>query len=223
MKATINNLILWVCVGVFCVAFTSKNGRAEEIPSKVGQDQTAASKEKPQCGDDTLPQVVKALIGVRLPPLFVGVKQAGILSFIEVNGAVIADSADENGSVIAYSEGVFKGKWTVFFVERIFHPDRSKVILDARILPADLLDWRMVNGEPAPNIGQYKFSGRCRANKEDARTILGLVRPERGKEDCAHFSSRIKQAWEMDRERNCLLPVATQGLKCEYITMNDCY
>lgn len=205
-----------ITFGVVCL---SQIATADSAPIAVG----TASVGKAQCGNDSLPSEVKALIGMKLPPKVAGMKQAEIPGFIEVNGAVLADSGEKNISVLAYSEGVLDGEWAVFFVERIYNPDRTKEVLDARILPANLLDWRLVNGKPMENNGQYRLSGRCHANGEDTRVILGLIKPERGKEDCGHFSRRIKQAWEMDLKSSCLVPIAIQGLKCEYITMNDCY
>lgn len=175
-----------------------------------------------QCIGDSLPPEVRTLIGMKLPPKIVGMKQAGIPGFSRVNGALLVDSGEKTDSVLAYSEGLFEGKWSIFFLERIY-PDMSIEILDAQVLPANLLDWRLVNGKPEGNSGRFRLSERCRANDKDERIILGLVKPEHGKEDCAHFSKRVKQAWQMDMKSGCLTPIATSGLKCEYITMNDCY
>lgn len=178
---------------------------------------------KAQCVGDSLPPEVRALIGMKLPPKGVNMAPASIPRFFEVNGALLVDSGEKADSVLAYAEGLFEGKWPIFLLERIYHPDRTMEILDARVLPANLLDWRLVNGKPERNSGHFRLSERCRVNDKDERVILGLVKPEHGKEYCAHFSKRVKQAWHMDMKSGCLAPIATQGLQCEYITMNDCY
>lgn len=224
LKKSISISLLLVC-GLAMQSCSACEGMGSLPPKNIAKatDKGVSSAINSQCGDDSLPPEVKALIGKKLPPKIAGISPSEIPNFIEANGALLVDSGDTAISVLAYSEGVLAQKWPVFFMVRIYHPSRETEILDARILPANLLDWRLKNGVVEENSGHYKLSGRCRANKEDARIILGLVRTERGKEGCSHFSRRIKQAWQMDVKSGSLALVATQGLQCEYITMNDCY
>ena len=224
LKKIVSASLLIVCGLAMqsCSARDEKEALQSETKAKA-TDEKGVSAINAQCGDDSLPPEVKALIGKKLPPKVSGMKQAEIPKFIDVGGALLVDSGEAVTTVLAYSEGVFAGKWTVFFMERTYQPSQEKEILDARMLPANLLDWRLKNDIPEGNSGQYKLSGRCRINDKDERVILGLVRPERGKSDCAHFSKRIKQAWQMDMKLGCLIPIATKDLQCEYITMNDCY
>lgn len=172
--------------------------------------------------DEPLPPEVKKLIGMKLPPEIINMKQREIPGFVTVRGGILAGPEKEDTSAITYAEGLLDEKITVFFIERIY-PDRTMEILDARLLPAALLSWRLEEGKPTRGSGRYRLSAHCRVNKSNSRNILGLIRPEEGKESCAHFSRQIKQAWRLDTDSSRLVSISSKELECEYITMDSCY
>lgn len=149
-----------------------------------------------QGADEVMPPEVKAIIGMKLSPKVVGRKQAEIPGFHRITGALIGQD-ELQGNMLAYDEGVVGDKWPVFIVVRIAS-DQSAEILDAQMLPANLIEWRLVDGNRKYLEGRYRFSVNCKIEEEDKRLIMGLVKPEKGKSDCAHFSRRVKQAWQVD-------------------------
>jgi hypothetical protein len=173
-----------------------------------------------QCADEPLPPEVKALIGMKLPPKVVGKKQALIPDFKEVGGALV-DTDEKQGSSLAYSEGVVGNKWPVFIVERIAS-DRSAEILDAKMLPENLIEWRHDDGNIKFLKGRHTFSEDCHTEEQGTQLIFGLVKPEKGKSDCAHYSGRVKRAWQVDRQSGQITPIPTKGIKCEY-GISSCY
>lgn len=174
-----------------------------------------------QGADDVLPPEVRALVGMKVPPKIVGKEPSPIPDFYYLGGALVDEDVKQDSS-LAYSEGVVAGKWPVFIVRRIAS-DRSAEILDARVLPDNLIGWRF-NGKDIEYLkGRYTFSEHCQIEEKDLQLIFGLVKPEKGKSDCAHFSRRVKLAWQIDRQSGRITSIPTKGVKCEYITMSACY
>jgi hypothetical protein len=192
------------------------------------------------CGDAPLPPEVQALIGMKLPPVRVEGKdikmhpdikqrpdfvfmQTHIPGYTHIEGN-IASLKDKPGSQLWYETGFIGGKWPVLLVRRL-HKDMSYEILDAQMLPANLIEWTFANGKLQDVKGRFRLSGYCQiGNKEDvSRTIVGLIKPEKGKSDCSHDSRRVKQAWEIDQQSGHVAPISTQGLQCHYLMMYDCF
>lgn len=200
MKTTMRSLICVVLAVAGGLAMLAGNARGAEV---------------------AMPPEVKALIGMKLPPKIVGRTPADIPGFYQMSGALIW-TEEKQGNALTYDEGVVGDKWPVFIVGRI-SSDKSAEILDAQMLPANLIEWRLDNGNRKYLEGRYRFSVNCKIKEKDTRIILGLVKPEKGKSDCAHFSSRVKLAWQVDRQSGRITPMPTKGMKCEYITMSACY
>ncbi len=171
--------------------------------------------------DEPLPPEVKKLIGMKLQPKVVGRVPAHIPGFYEVTGALLGqDERHENE--LAYGEGVVANKWAVFIVER-FLADKSVEILDAQMLPENLIEWRIDEGNRKYLEGRYRFSVNCHTEEKASHHIFGLVKTEKGKSDCAHFSKQVKLAWRVDRQSGRITPTSSKGMRCEYITMSACY
>jgi len=89
------------------------------------------------------------------------------------------------------------------------------------------VEWRLVEGKVVPVSGRYRLSTSCEFKKQAKDVsryvrLLGLVKPEKGKANCAHDSGQIKQAWGINKESGRIESITTKGLKCPYITMDDC-
>lgn len=194
------------------------------------------------CGDIPLPPEVQALIGMKLPPVrvegkdikmapwaraklppdYVRMSPARIPGFIYAGGALFYSyDKDQPKDELGYSEGLADGKWPVFTIERIYE-DKSTEILDVQMLPAELLEWQFVDKQRKDLKGRFRFSESCRTGSEDNRIIFGLVKPERGKSDCGHFSRRVKMAWLIDTQTGRIKPISTHSLQCYFLTMNEC-
>jgi hypothetical protein len=193
-----------------------------------------------QGADDKLPPEVRVLIGMKLPavriegtdikrapwakPLssdYVRMSPARVPGFIYAGGALVYEN-DKSINWLAYSEVLADGKWPVFIIERIYE-DKSTEILDAQMLPAKLLEWPYVDKQLKHYLeDRFRFSESCRTGSEDNRIIFGLVKPERDKFDCGHFSRRVKIAWLIDPQTGRIKPISTQGLQCYFLTMSEC-
>lgn len=200
MRKTMRGLIIAVLAVVGDIALQAGNARAT---------------------DEAMPPEVKKLIGMKLPPKVAGRVPALIPDFYEVTGALVGQDEHQENE-IAYSEGVVGNKWKVFIVERI-STDKSVEILDAQILPENLIEWRLDDGNRKYLEGRYRFSVNCHTKEKSSQIIFGLVKPEKGKSDCAHFSRRVKLAWQIDRQSGRITLMPTKDMKCEYITMSACY
>lgn len=190
-----------------------------------------------QGADDALPPEVRALIGMKLPPVrvegkdikslkplppdYVRMVPASVPRFIDTGGALFYES-DKPKYSLAYSEGLADGKWPVFITERIYE-DKSTEILDVQMLPAELLEWPYEDKQLKHYLAdRFRFSESCRSGSEDSRIIFGLVKAEQGKSDCGHFSKRVKMAWLIDPQTGRIKSLSTHGLQCYFLTMGEC-
>lgn len=186
------------------------------------------------------PPEVQALIGMKIPPrtkmVRVTNKQTGETQEMEkMAPGVIPGFTDVGGEMLAYSKdsyaiGLKEGfihKIPVFVVDRLDYKNFNLKIVDAQALPPELLEWRLVAGKIDYVSGRYRLSADCEfkdKTKDVSRYVrlLGLVKPEKGKTDCAHNSDQVKQAWGIDGRNSRIESIPTEGLKCAYITMDDC-
>lgn len=188
------------------------------------------------CGDMQLPPSVQNLIGMKLQPVhvkgkniksikplptdYVSVYPAVIPGFINVGGALFFENTNPKYS-LAYNEGFADGKWPVFLIERIYE-DMTKEILDVQGLPEKLIEWK-IDGQQARYIkGRFRLSENCRFGDENDLNIFGLVKPEQKKSNCGHFSKHVIRAWKINTQSGRVNPIATRGLQCYFLTMNEC-
>lgn len=172
------------------------------------------------CEEYALQPEVNTLIGMKLPPKITveGNRTADIPEFIYLGGALISE---ESGSSLAYDEGLASGKWPVFLIKRIYE-DKTTVILDAHMLPANLMEWQFIGGQFTFLKDRFKLSDHCKVEGEDTRLIFGLVKAEKGKSDCGHISKHVKQAWKIDRQSGRITPMSTRGLQCYFLEISEC-
>src|SRR5712691_614874 len=171
----------------------------------------------------SLPPEVKALIGLKVPPEVAGKKTPRIPNFTSRGGAIgFGIDKKRCPGQSGYKEGVVGGRWPVFLIDCIY-PDLSVEILDAQTFPENLLEWRFEGGKFQYTKDRFRFSDACRASEAENRRIFGLVKPEEGKADCAHFSNRVERAWLIDKRSGRITPLAPKGLQCHYETMSSCY
>lgn len=200
------------------------------------------------CGDIPLPPEVQALIGMKIPPVVKGNKSVarnGIPGFLAVSSSVAlsrsGSSQSDDGKTLGLETGVLASGRQLLLVAAI-RQDLTTEILDALMLPPDLIDWYFEGNFEyalqhdrahrdryfkwywqAGQVGRFALSESCGANEEDERIIIGLIKQEKGKETCSHYSKRVKLAWLLDKQSGRLKPISTQGLQCHYISEDDCY
>ncbi len=168
--------------------------------------------------DEPLPPEVKKLIGMKIPPKVVGRDPSELPNFIGVSGSMLNRKLDNSqaDAEIIYEEGVFNRKWAVFFVYAS-HTDKTREILDARMLPEKLLNWRYRNGKITRlEEGDFLiFSGHCYYNDNDPSTnnriVFGLEDP---KFEHDGYTTRIERAWEIDQQTGRIKSISATGIAC---------
>jgi hypothetical protein len=168
--------------------------------------------------DEPLPPEVRKLIGMKIPPKVVGREPAHIPNFSLFGGSLLnwqigyaTPKAD-----LAYEEGMLYEKWPVFFVIA-FHSDKTLEILDARLLPGKLLNWRYKNGKikRLEDGDFFIFSGHCYYDDNDPSTnnriVFGLEDP---KFEHDGYTTRIERAWEIDQQTGRIKSISATGIAC---------
>lgn len=194
------------------------------------------------CRDISLSPDVQALVGMKISPVVKGgvsVASGSIPGFLVLgsSAAVTGSGSDAiiEGRYIWFQTGVASGRPMLFVMGG--HKDLTTKIFDVLMLPPDLIDWYFEGDFEYEfqhhkadtdrhfkwRTGRFTLSESCRSNKNDERLILGLIKQEKGKETCSHYSKRVKQAWLIDKQSGRLTPISTRGLQCHYISMDDCY
>lgn len=192
------------------------------------------------CGDIPLPSEVQALVGMKIPPVIKGEAGGSIPGFFVLGGvpALSASGSSEisDGRNLELRTGVLASGRPMLFL-MAYDKNLTREILDALMLPPDLNDWyfegdfeyALQHDQAHPDRyfkwrkNRFTLSETCWSHKDDERIIIGLIKQEKGKETCSHYSKRVKQAWLIDKQSGHLAPISTRGLQCHYISMDDCY
>lgn len=197
------------------------------------------------CRDISLPPEVQALIGMKIPPVIKGEAGGSIPGFFVLGSSAAVTGSGSSpiieGMEIGFETGVLASGRPMLFV-RGHDKNLTTKIFDALMLPPDLIDWyfegnfeyALQHGQAHPDryfkwywqtgqTGRFILSETCWSHKGDDRYIIGLIKQEKGKETCSHYSKRVKQAWLINKQSGRLAPISTRGLQCHYISMDDCY
>lgn len=195
--------------------------------------------------DISLPPEVRALIGMKIPPVIKGKASGSIPGFFGLgsSAAMTGSGSDAiiEGSSVGFQTGVLASGRPMLFVTG-HDKDLTTKIFDALMLPPDLIDWyfegdfeyALQHDQAHPDryfkwywqtgqTGRFVLSETCRSHEDDERIIIGLIKQQKGKEGCSHYTKRVKQAWLIDKQSGRLMPISTKGLQCHYITVDDCY
>lgn len=160
--------------------------------------------------DEPLPPEVRKLIGMKIKTKM----EDAIPDFHRSSGMMLDKELGIKGSgeYLVYEEGIVKAKWPVFIVSARKKNDVTE-ILDARLLPGKLLNWRYKNGKIRRlEDGDFLiFSPICHYGEGDGRMIFGLADPKFEQEG---YSTRIERAWEIDSQTGRIKSIPTQGIIC---------
>jgi len=157
--------------------------------------------------EQQLPADIKALIGLKIPDMESGGK-GGIPSWSLKGGSLV-------GKQQFGVEQWYRGGEFIFLVRRL--DDAGRIVLDARVLPRHLLAYHEKNGDLVfeQRSSKYSFESMCYRLKDEL--VVGLMRPERGKEDCTHTTKRLKRAWKIDAQNGRISDIPTQGVSCSFM------
>jgi hypothetical protein len=175
---------------------------------------------------DKNPPEVKALIGMKIISDNPATHHGGLPGFHKVGGSVLVEFTDQSALVI--EEG-FINKIPLFLIGKATEGATSLKVLGAQAIPPELYEFRLnlkKKGSPPVDYlpGRYSLSEGCSYNiaANDERIIIGLVKPEIGKEDCAHYSRRVGRAWRIDRKTGRIEAISTKGLQCYCVAEGNC-
>lgn len=178
---------------------------------------------------DKNPPEVKALIGLRIAFDNPAISRNKIPGFHEVGGSVLADIANDSMPYALVLDEGFVNNRPTFLISKSMGHATSIEVLDAQVIPPELYEFRLnlkKKGSPPVDYlpGRYSLSEGCSYNiaANDERIIIGLVKPEIGKEDCAHYSRRVGRAWRIDRKTGRIEAISTKGLQCYCVAEGNC-
>lgn len=166
-----------------------------------------------QAADEALPPEVKALIGMKIPAKAPG-RTGDIPEWKTIVGGVLGSKPNdiqEMGLEELYRDGI-----SIFVIDLMDKRDRSRTVLDARLLPRQLLSYEIKNGKIVMkrNSSQlYSLVMGCERNRSE-ETIVGLMRPEPGKGNCTHNSKQVKRAWLIDPQTGRITDISPQDVSC---------
>lgn len=161
---------------------------------------------------------IKSLIGMRIPPL-VPRKQGGKIPKLQSMGSY---TLLEIGSLRYGMEEGFISKESGFIVDRI-EPDLTQTILDGRTVSQELMSYAIVGEKGVfseKRIQKYRITP-CELEKT-GEPVIGLMRPEVGKEGCEHWSKQVKEAWRLNTKSEKLEDISPKGVRCYYGAESGC-
>lgn len=191
------------------------------IPSQaVNFDCTRAATrtEKAICSDpgytrDKNPPEVDALIGMRIPPIVPGKKSGHIPGWASIGGASFNDW-------VGVSQVYSKYGSAIAVIRR--DKDQSRLILDVKMLPPNILTYDLVNNKTRLRKEWHRYyaiGGHC--ERQDGEYIIGLMRPEPGKHDCNHESRQVIKAWQVNIHDGQMKEIQPIGVRCFFDRAED--
>ncbi len=165
--------------------------------------------------DEPLLPEVKFLIGIQVPDTEQG--RNGEVSGWTMHGGQVFRISNDNTFVWGVG-GYFKNDLNIFAVEMRNNKENNRTILDAQILPNDLLTYSLVNGRVVTKKQWWKFYvPTVGCERKRGEVIVGLVRPELEKHECSHKTNQVKRAWIIDQETWHISEISPQGVSCDYM------
>ncbi|MBU1214990.1 MAG: hypothetical protein KKF58_05800 [Gammaproteobacteria bacterium] len=162
-----------------------------------------------QCADEPLPPEVKKLIGMRIPA-----KAGDVVPGWKVMGAGIFGVKTGAGQELGY-ELLYQQDISILVTDEL-DSDHSRTIIDARILPRQLLTYKVEGGKAVRKKNanrMYFVEHGCKSENYEA-VVVGLVRSENSKIGCEHWSSQVKRAWSIDVDSGRISEISPRGVSC---------
>ena len=161
---------------------------------------------------------IMALVGMRIPPVVPG-KSGGDIPRLQSMGSSLLIGL---GPPIFGMEEGFINKESGFIVVK-FESDLTTTILDGRTVPQALMSYKVVDGKgdfSEKRIRKYRITP-CEVEATGER-VIGLMRPEHGKEDCGHWSRQVKKAWRLNTQSEKLEDISPKGILCYRGSESEC-
>lgn len=171
-----------------------------------------------KAADEVMPPVVKALIGMKIPPKSLG-RPGDVPGWVEIWGEGIG------GSHPIYFSELQKGSVTILAITSIDDENQTTTILDGRVIPGNLLNRYLNKGKSVlkeNDLQLYRITASCwRGDSPETEGILvGMWRYKPGTSGCGGPSNFVKKAWLLDLESGVLTDISTKGVSCREV--NTC-
>lgn len=153
-----------------------------------------------------------ALIGMKISPAVPDKKRGDIPGWIS-SGGFGSTTNDPELYFLGVDEGFIGNEGGVMLVR--VDKDMTATILDARELPLGLLRYEMKNGKRISRKDAFRQYSVQRCEKAGTTgLIIGLMRPEHGKEGCLHNSRIVKMAWRVNIKSRDLEDIPPDDVMC---------
>ncbi len=159
--------------------------------------------------EESLPSEVRALVGMKIPDMEPSGK-GGIPGWHSKRGTLL-------GKQRVGVEELYRGSTFIFLVSGLDETGKNRTVLGVQVLPLNLLSYYEKDGELmfTRHSKKYQFESLCYRQKGEI--VVGLMRPERGSEDCRHTTKQIKRAWSIDEQSGRISEISTQGVSCSFM------
>jgi len=203
------NIQCWMFVVLILLTIISNQTNADTTRDSIASGST----------DYKIKSDLMALVGMKIPPAIPYKKQGKIPGWFSQGSIYIGSS-----TIKVYGENGYignEGGLVLIYLDN----DKTRTIVDARVLPLDLLRFNIKDGKRIwHKDAKERFSVESckKPGSEDA--IIGLMRPEHGKEGCLHYSKQVKMAWRVNGSTGKLEEISPKGLSCFFPNGEDeCY
>lgn len=186
----------------------------------------ATRAEKTICADpgyirDKNPPEVDALIGMRIPPRAPG-KQGNIPGWVSRTSRSFHHGTKPLDTLSGIEE-IYRPNMVALIVDKLEKKNLERVILDAQVLPMELMPYRIRRGELVWKNNWHKYYGINVCEKEGEAYIVGLMRPETGKKDCNHETHQVKRAWRVEKNTGHIEEISPRSVHCYFdLAEDDC-
>ncbi|MDD5363978.1 MAG: hypothetical protein PHR30_01450 [Gallionellaceae bacterium] len=172
-----------------------------------------------QAQDKNKPEV-NALIGMHIPAKSPG--SFGTLPGWHVVQSALLQHSPVPTTPLGITE-LTSGNLSIFVIDRSDASDWSWTILDALVLPQELLPYRVISGRPVPKPDKrprYSLQVDCTL-KDEANPVIALARPSPGMEHCENAIAQVKRSWRI-HQTGIIEAIPTSGVNCRFVADEEC-
>ena len=161
--------------------------------------------------ENTLTPELRSLVGMRIPANAQGM-QGDVPGWFVMGSYAL--SAPKHKLLSMGVEELYRDDVSIFVIDIVDEMDWSRTILDVQVLPQNMLWYDIKNSNIVPKKDEHMYSFNSMCKRADSQIIVGLMRPELGKEDCTHYSKQVLRAWEIDPQIGRITEIPVQGVSC---------
>lgn len=170
---------------------------------------------------DKNPPEVEALIGMQIQAHGPG-EPGRIPGWRVIQSSTL--SVETHPQFLGYEE-LIRGSISIFIIDRLDKRNLSRTILDAHVLPLQLLTYRVTGGKAVARQdrrSRYTMQTHCSREGIEGH-VIALARPKPGMEQCENAIAEVRRAWRIDGQTGKIEDIPTSGVTCTFVTGIECY